>query len=212
MSGSTEGYTHEPIRGLPGHLPQGEHILWQASPDWKRLAFTAFHIRGVAAYFALLVVWALISASTVAGVLLTVIAGVLAVGLLALIAWASARSTVYTLTNRRVVMRIGIALPTCINIPLKRVANAALALHADGTGDIPLALTETTRLGWFLLWTHARPWKLGRPEPMLRAVPNAETLANTLARALADEVPDGRRVAVKDAGSVAAPVGGVQVA
>ena len=41
----------EPIRGLPGPLPEGETILWQGAPDWRVLAVQAFHVRAVAIYF-----------------------------------------------------------------------------------------------------------------------------------------------------------------
>jgi hypothetical protein len=212
VSGSTEGYANEPVRGLPGHLPAGEHIVWQGSPEWKRLAMTAFHVRGVAVYFALILVAALVSGAGMFGLVATVVAGCAAVGLLCFIAWLSARSTVYTLTNRRVVFRIGIALPTCINVPLKIIDNASMKLHADGTGDLPLQIKGPTQMGWMMLWPHARPWKLGAPEPMLRSVPEGARVAAIVSRTLAEAVPDGRRLVV--AGETVAPgrLGEVQAA
>jgi hypothetical protein len=210
--GSTEGYEHEPIRGLPGNLPPGEHIIWQGAPDWKRLALTAFHVRGVAFYFGLIALWALVAGSTISGVLATAFAAALGVGLLCLLAWLSARTTVYTLTNRRIVLRIGIALPTCINIPLKIIDNAALKIHPDGTADMPLVINGMAKLGWMMLWPHARPWKLSVPQPMLRAVPEGEKVSAMLARALAEEVPEGRRVVVSSATKTARPMGEVQAA
>ena len=53
-------------------------------------------------------------------------AGAVALGLVALMAWLSARTTVYTLTDRRVVMRIGIVLTLTFNLPYKRIAAAGL--------------------------------------------------------------------------------------
>jgi hypothetical protein len=203
MSGSTEGYANEPVRGLPGHLPAGEQIVWQGSPDWKRLALTAFHVRGVALYFGLILVAALISGAGMTGVVATVGAGLAAVALLGFIAWLSARSTVYTLTNRRIVFRIGIALPTCINVPLKIIDNASMKAHADGTADLPLQIKGPTKMGWMMLWPHARPWKLGNPEPMLRAVPEGARVAALLSRTLAEAVPEGRRLVI--AGEQATP-------
>lgn len=197
----TEGYANEPVRGLPGMLPAGEHIIWQGSPDWKRLALTAFHARGVAFYFALLVGWALLSGASLAGVLATVGAGLVALAVLAGLAWWSARASIYTLTNRRIVLRIGAALPTCINIPLRIVRNAALKLHADGTADIPLELSGRERIGYAMLWPHARPWKFGAPQPMLRAVPDGTAVAALIARTLAGAEPEGRRAVAPDTGA-----------
>lgn len=177
----------EPVTGLPGFLPDGEHIIWQGKPDWKRLALSAFHVRLVAIYFGVLaalgIVQALRGAATWTGIGITLAIGALGIAILALIAWGTARATVYTLTNRRVVMRIGIALPTCINLPLPRIRGADLALFADGTGDLPLSLDGAQRLGYLQLWPHARPWHLKEPQPMLRAVADGQHVAALLARA-----------------------------
>ena len=177
----------EPVRGLPGFLPKDEEILWQGTPDWKRLAVSALHVRLIAIYFAALaglgVVQAIRGAGTWLGIGITLGIGLLGIGILALIAWGTARSTVYTLTNRRVVLRIGIALPKCINVPLSLIKSADLNINADGTGDIPLTLNGEQRLGYLQLWPHARAWKLAVPQPMLRAVPDAQKVATLLARA-----------------------------
>ncbi len=56
----------EPIRGLPGHLPAGEHILWQGSPDWRTLSRSALKAHWVAVYFGGLAVWNVASQSSAA--------------------------------------------------------------------------------------------------------------------------------------------------
>ena len=181
----------EPVRGLPGHLPEGEHIVWQGSPDWRVLARTALHARAVAFYFAALIVAAPIVGGGLAGAAATAIAAVLGLALLHLLAWAQARTTIYTLTNRRVVLRFGVALQTCLNLPLGIIGTAGLHLRADGTGDLPLALTRPG-LGYAQLWPHVRPWHVSRPEPMLRAVPDAARVAALLTDALASVAPGVR--------------------
>ncbi len=201
-------YEHEPIPGLPGLLPKGEHILWQGSPDWRILARTAFHTRAVAGYFALLVGVALLTAiwagiggwRDFAGVALTLGFGVTGVALLHLLAWGAARTTIYTLTDRRIVMRIGIALPKCINIPLGMIANVDLAKRDAGTGDLALALSGEQRLGYAALWPHARAWHYARPQPMLRAVPGVDAVATMLARACMAVQTGGRVVPIESAG------------
>jgi hypothetical protein len=181
----------EPVRGLPERLPAGEQLLWQGSPDWKRLAQRAFHVRKLVVYFAALMALrlaVLLGGSPSTGeivlslVWMAVLAGT-ALGLLALVAWLSARATVYTVTDRRVVMRIGIVLTLTFNIPFKRITGAGLHLEADGTGDLPLALSGEDRIAWLHLWPHARPWRLAHPEPMLRSVPQAAEVARLLTEA-----------------------------
>jgi hypothetical protein len=177
--------------GLPEPLPASERILWQGSPDWKRLARRAFHLRKLTLYFAavlaLRVVFVLSEGGTVAAaarslVMLLPLAA-LALGLLALIAWLSARSTVYTVTTRRVVMRIGIVLTLSFNLPYKRIAAANLRLDADGIGDVPLELAADERIAWMHLWPHCRPGHITRPQPMLRSVAEAAEVARLLSDA-----------------------------
>ena len=189
----SSGHEHEfeAQPGLPEALPRGETLLWQGSPDWKLLARRAFHLRKLAIYFGALLLlraaFAYNDGATLVDALRTTLAplalAALALGLVGLMAWLSARSSVYTVTDKRVVMRIGIVLTLTFNIPFTRIAAAGLHLDADGHGDIPLTLLEPDRIAWLHLWPHARPWRVKRPEPMLRCVPQATTVARLLAQA-----------------------------
>ncbi len=177
--------------GLPGPLPAGETILWQGAPDWQALARRVLHVRKIAVYFALLAAWCAGSA-VLAGsprlwysMVALIVLGTISVGLLCLFAWLVARTTVYTLTERRVVLRIGIAMSVSINLPFRSVECASVRLYADGSGDIPVLLNGPTRMGITVLWPHVRPWRLKRVQPMMRAVPDAARVANLLSRALA---------------------------
>jgi hypothetical protein len=114
------------------------------------------------------------------------------------LAGLTSRSAVYTITNRRVVMRIGIALPMTINIPFKVVESASAKVFGNGTGDIPIHLTAPNRLAFLILWPHARPWCVSQPEPTLRSVPEAATVARLLATALAGATT-GERIPLETA-------------
>ncbi len=186
----------EPIAGLPGQLPPGERILWQGSPEWRVLARSAFHTRGIAGYFGLLVAVSLAFGS-ITGVVMTAALGCVALGLLHLLARASARTTLYTLTNRRIVFRIGVAVPKCINLPLSQIASVDLACRADGTGDLPLTLLGSPRMGYLAFWPHVRPWTVGTPRPMLRAIPDAANVAALVARTCLAANPGGQIAAVE---------------
>lgn len=187
-------YESEPVRGLPERLPVGEHILWQGAPDWRRLARDAFKTRWIAAYFAALVLWALADGTT-AGLAMTAVVALIGLCLLHGLAWLSARTTVYTITSKRVVLRFGMALPKCVNLPMTAIGSADVKLNADGSGDIPLSLCQPHRLGYAQFWPHVRPWKIGAPQPMLRSIPEAGAVARLLGDALLMAMPSGRRVA-----------------
>jgi hypothetical protein len=187
----------EPIRGLPGPLPEGETILWQGAPRWSLLSQQAFHVRLVAAYFALMLAWraggaviggqapilAIESALSVTPIALA------AVGMLALLGWLNSRTTVYTITNRRIVMRFGAALTKAINIPFTIIEGAALKPLGHGAGDLAIALKAPSKIGFLNLWPHARPWRVTAPQPTLRAVPDALAVATILAGAMEKQMP-----------------------
>lgn len=178
----------EPVRGLPGELPAGEHILWQGAPDWRTLARTALHTHLVGGYFGILAVWNIGNglstgaplAEAVGSGVMTLVAGALAIGLLTLYAWLAARSTVYTLTNKRFVLRHGVALSKCFNIPYVAVASAGLKLDSKGVGDIPMGLAGDAKIAYPHLWPHVRPWSFINPQPMMRALPDAAAVAERL--------------------------------
>lgn len=182
----------EPVVGLPGPLPKGERILWQGRPDWRALALRAYHVRGVAIYFLLLIVWRLWVAVEEGDALAEmgqalmplVILGVGAIAILTLLGWLSARAAIFTITNRRIVIRCGVAIDMAINVPFSMIGSAAMKVHGDGTGDLPVAVQGDQRVSYILLWPFVRPWRMGRPEPMLRAVPDGAQVGEILAAAL----------------------------
>ena len=194
MSGE---YDFEPVPGLPEDLPEGETLLWQGAPDWKTLAGKAFHVRGLAIYFAVLLTWyatsQLNSGADGASVLTASLRlGALSAGaviLVVLYAWLSAKTTLYTVTNRRVVIRSGVALPMMLNLPFAKIEAADLRTYGDGAGDIALTLPLRERVAYLMLWPHVQPWRLARARPMLRAVPRVGQVVEILGQALSAAEP-----------------------
>jgi hypothetical protein len=175
-------YDSEPVRGLPGELPADEHIIWQAAPDWKHMAIAALHIRLSALYFSAIAIWATSRGDMNTAVAVTVL-GVVVISLFTLFAWGVSRTCLYTLTNKRVVLRIGVALNKCINLPLSEIETANLKMLEGGYGNIVLTLKGAPRLGYLMLWPHARSLRFVRPQPMLRAIPDARNVAALLFKA-----------------------------
>jgi hypothetical protein len=190
--------SYGPLKGMPERLPEGEHLLWQGKPDWRSLAIRAFHIRAIAAYFAVLVTWQVASglsdgfaaAGSLKNTLVLAGLSLAAVGIIVALAWFYAWTTVYSITNRRVVMHIGVALPVALNIPFSQIGAASAKMYRNGTADIPLTLLGDGRIAYLHLWPHARPWLLNKPEPMLRCVADGERVINLLARELKAAQPE----------------------
>ena len=171
-------YEFEPQFGLPERLPSDEFIVWQGAPDVAALAYSAFHFKKLALYFAVLIVacaWpALEDGAGFTAVVLAIkwIAplAIIAMATVWMLAYCTARTTVYTITNKRVVMRLGIVLTVSFNLPLMQLACADVRVLQNGYGDITLALKGADRIGWVHLW----------PEPTLRAVPDVQMVAAKL--------------------------------
>ncbi len=174
---SADHLEHEPIPGLPEELPEGEVVVWQGRPDWRALARHGFKLRLLAAYFGVLIVaravLVVVHDQGTEGLLelgtmtLLFAAGL---GLVVLLAWLNARATIYTITTRRVVMRIGVALSAAWNLPFKRLAGADFVERPSGDGDIVLELAPPDRVRWIYFWPHVQPGRVLRARPALRAI------------------------------------------
>lgn len=187
---SHDDFNFEPIKGLPERLPMGEHILWQGAPVPGRLAREALGLNWVAGYFILLIIWRIGVSSAenpltvaLAHAIPFAIAGLAACGIIYAIATVQARSTVYTLTNKRVAMRIGAALTMTLNLPYVQIGNAQLSQGKNGTGTLVFELIGETRLSYLMSWPHVRPWRMARTQPALRCIPDAANVARIFADA-----------------------------
>jgi len=202
-------------RLLPGDVPQGEKILWHGRPSWVNLARRAYRADFVAAYFVALTVWNCFSVGWDSGWVAAGVVGAKTFGiasaallLLAVLAYASARTTLYVVTTRRLVLKVGIALPIFINLPFTQIVSAAARLYSDGTGDIPIALAPTQRVAYFALWPHARPFHFRHPEPALRCVADGAAVAETLSRALREAAGQAEPAHRPEIGALAEPRAG----
>ncbi|MCX7375019.1 MAG: photosynthetic complex putative assembly protein PuhB [Alphaproteobacteria bacterium] len=204
-------HDYEAVPGLPERLPEGETLLWQGRPEWRGFASRAMGLKGFAAYFlgllAVQLAWGIAAGHPLSGIVFGMsvlfVMGAVVIGLLALVGWLSARSALYTVTSKRVVLRVGIALPMTINIPFAVVDSLARREHADGTEDLVLKIMRPHRLSWVALWPHCRVPKLFSPEPMLRAIPVQASAAQVLARALAAHAGAAVQPIANNAGTTA---------
>lgn len=182
------------IKPLPEPLPEGEHVLWQGSPAWLPYSRRVFQLFKIALYFMAVIAWVAVSAYRGAGEWAAVaqsmswalppVLGV--VGVLALIGWLYARTTVFTITSKRVIIQSGLALPAAINLPFSKISKADMKTFSDGTGDIELTMTGP-RLLYSMIWPNVRQLRLNRPTPVLRALDQPETVASVLGKALTEQ-------------------------
>lgn len=216
------------IEGVSQPLPAGEELRWEGRPSWRAVARHALHVRLLALYFGLILLIGLMGAlggrngpqaqgvAMIAGVvIMQLVLATVVLGLVCAYAMVIARGTVYAITDRRVVMKVGVVLPTTINIPFRLVEAADLRRFPDGTGQVSLRLARSDRIGYLHLWPHARPWRLRYPEPMLIGLGEPDEVAKVLLAAVAEHEdgttarrPDGT-MAEQDGGTAGRQEGAV---
>jgi len=192
-----EEHDYEPVPGLPGRLPEGERIVWQGRPESQIFARHVMKSRWLVGYFAILMVWAVVAAfydgrsfgSIIFSVSVLGVLGAMLIGLCELYAWGVKKTTLYTITNRRIVMRIGAALSVTLNIPFSQIAAVNRTDFENGTGTLTVQLMDEQRFSWLVLWPHARPWRFAEPEPALRCIPQVEQATEALLTQLSNFSP-----------------------
>ncbi|PIL21107.1 photosynthetic complex assembly protein [Puniceibacterium antarcticum] len=187
---SHDDFASEPVLGLPETPPVGEKILWQGRPDWWALSKESLSLKWVAGYFGVLALWRFVSVidlmpfgQAFGAAFPFVIMGGVVIAMLVIVGVVQARATVYTVTNRRVAMRIGAALTVTLNLPYTELGSADLALRKNGNGTIALSLLGKTQLSYLVCWPHVRPWYMKRTQPALRCIPEAAKIAEMIAEA-----------------------------
>ncbi|MDA8585533.1 photosynthetic complex putative assembly protein PuhB [Rhodobacteraceae bacterium] len=185
-----DDFKFEPVRGLPEALPADEYILWQGAPNPLRLAKDAWALNWILGYFVALAAIRVIMVApdmsltaAMAQGLPFLLAGALVALIIIGIATVQARSTVYTLTNKRACMRIGAALTMTLNLPYVCIGNAQAAVRSSGLGTVTFELIGDTRLSYLMTWPHVRPWHMRRTQPAFRAIPDAARVAVIFAEA-----------------------------
>ncbi len=185
-----DDFKFEPVRGLPEALPEDEHILWQGQPNALRLAKDAWKMNWILGYFIALAIYRVGLSSTTVSLteamghgIPFLIAGALAGLIIWLIAYVQARSTVYTLTNKRACMRIGAALTMTLNLPYVCIGNAQSMIRKSGLGTITFEMIGDDRLSYLMTWPHARPWHFTKTQPAFRSIPDAARVAAIFADA-----------------------------
>lgn len=197
---------------LPSDIPPGERILWFGRPETKSLWRRAYRADWVVVWFALATAWNSGSALLDTGGSAALVAALVTLGLcaaalaiLGLLAWLGARTTLYVITERRLVIKSGIALQIFINLPFSRIVAENVRVFADQTGDVSVTLAPGQHVSYIALWPSARPWRFADPEPTLRCVPQARELADTLAHALKAHAEQARQEGDAAEADVAAP-------
>jgi len=183
------------IEGVDEPLPGDEIVLWSGTPAAPAVARHVLHRRVWGAYLGAMVVLVGVNASTslpIADVVRVLVLPLfLAAAVIGAVTWLSrliARTSRYVITSRRVVMRVGVAFPIAINIPLRLIDEVGLRTFGDGSGELRLVLAREVKIAYIALWPHLEAWRhLASPRPKLRGLAQPSAVAQALQRAIAGD-------------------------
>ena len=157
----------------------------------------ALNLWWIIGYFGLLATWRLLTVidymplwTAISVIIPFLFIAALAGLLLCIVGYVQAKATLYTITNKRVVMRIGAALTITLNLPFTKIDNAAVAKKRGGLGNIAFETSGSTKFSYFVLWPHARSWHFGKPQPTLRCIPEIEKVSSILGEAAKSRIED----------------------
>ena len=200
------------LPGVEEPLPPGERVLWRGRPALWPTAFRVLHLRAILFYWALIaagfLLWGMgggpTAGSLAADLTWLVVVALLGTGVILALAWLIRVTTLYVLTERRIVMRVGIALPGVLNLPHERIGKVDLRRNRDGSGDLVLTPAGDERIGWLFLWPHVRPWRWKDPLPAFRAISSVDEVGTQVASAVtrrieSSEPSEGAARAIPDA-------------
>ena len=183
------GHTHEfePTFGFPESLPTSEKVLWQGGPCAWLIARRIFFLPYLFVYFLIFSCLALVfnsEALTLKDLFIKFLSymslGMVAIFILLAISYLISSTTVYSITDKRVVMRIGIVLNLSLNVPFSKIETAACKAYPDKSGDISLNLVPDNKIAYLHLWPHCRPWFFSSPRPRLSCLKDIEVVASCL--------------------------------
>ncbi|MEM6819470.1 MAG: photosynthetic complex putative assembly protein PuhB [Pseudomonadota bacterium] len=185
----------------------GERVLWQGGPAPSLLARYALHVRKVAVYFALLIAWragnTLYGGGTWSDAAETSATTLLLGITLGLMLWVYARwaerATTYTITDKRVAIRGGVALQITVSVPIEKIESVGLIPRGETGGDIILHTARDARVAYFVLWPSVQPFRYVHPRPMLRCLDDARAAASALKDAIEMDMKGQEQAAVSPA-------------
>lgn len=191
-------HEHEPIPGLPEKLPDGEFIVWQGKPEASALVKRVFHAPTIGLYFlgliAVHLIYQIINGTELSSIAVSVgwqlFLAAIGIGLLVGAGALYARSTIYTFTNHRLVIRSGVALSMMVNIPWESVESAGVRYCRDGTGDFLITPKPSKKLFYFMIWPHVRQMGFRKVQPLLRGIGSPRDIAARLGDVIREQQDD----------------------
>ena len=177
----------EPHQTILEAIPDGESIQWKGKPSFWGFSWHFFGLKLMAFYLIIL------SAVFVARLTVTdfytafavdflpfLLSGILASCILMALAGIQSQSSVYIITENRVIIKSGAALSFLISIPFKKIKAVNMQKRNGSLGTISFELNSGKRVPYISCWPSVRSWKFKKTEPAFSCIENVDQVATIL--------------------------------
>ena len=168
-------------------IPNGESILWKGRPSLWGFSWNLFGLKWITLYLSMLsiVSVARIFASDFytafyVDFLPFFLSGIFASIILIGLAATQTYSTVYIITENRVIIKTGAALSFLISMPFKKIKEVNLQKRGVSIGTISFELLSEKRVPYISCWPSVRPWKFKRTQPAFSCIGSVDEVATIL--------------------------------
>ena len=100
------------------------------------------------------------------------------------LAGIQSQSSVYIITENRVIIKSGAALSFLISIPFKKIKAVNLQKRKGSLGTISFELSSGKRVPYISCWPSVRPWKLKNTEPAFSCIEDVDEVATILRKSV----------------------------
>ena len=172
-------------------IPEGESILWKGKPSFWGFSWYFFGLKLLAFYLIILsVVFAARLTVTdfftafVVDFLPFLLSGILTSCILMALAKIQSQSSVYIITENRVIIKSGAALSFLISMPFKKIKAVNLQKRKGSLGTISFELNSGKRVPYISCWPSVRPWRFKNTEPAFSCIENVDEVATILRKSV----------------------------
>ena len=168
-------------------IPNGESILWKGRPSLWGFSWNLFGLKWITLYLSMLSIvsvarffasdfYTAFYVDFLPFFLSGIFASIILIGLAAIQAY----STVYIITENRVIIKTGAALSFLISMPFKKIKEVNLQKRGASIGTISFELFSNKRVPYISCWPSVRPWKFKKTQPAFSCVRSVDEVATIL--------------------------------
>ena len=168
-------------------IPNGESILWKGRPSLWGFSWNLFGLKWITLYLSMLSIVSVARffasdfyTAFYVDFLPFFLSGIFASIILIGLAATQTYSTVYIITENRVIIKTGAALSFLISMPFKKIKEVNLQKRGASIGTISFELLSEKRVPYISCWPSVRPWKFKRTQPAFSCVGSVDEVATIL--------------------------------